>query len=276
MFHPAVVRNAPWSVSKLGKITSCPRAFWHNYKQKDRSESTMESRVGNVVHNVQEHSLLGAEGTAEDKLIQESLKEELSGPEYDIALAKLEGVKAFAKRAEAFEKARGVVTKEVEGRFAITREFKSCDYESKEAFVRGRLDYMAITMTRTAMVVDHKTGKKKASVDDHATQLQIYAIFVLAKYPEIEWVKSGIHYVGDPDLVWMPVFSAAEIKKKLHPWLVGVLNRQANNLVQVEADVAHAKPSALCKWCSYSKEKCPEGKAEVERRAEIDRAKAAV
>lgn len=275
MFHPAVLRHAPWSVSKLGTL-SCPRSFWHRYVKRDKgTASGSESKVGSVVHNVQEHGLLGSETSTEDRLIQESLKGELTGAEFDSAQSKMEGVEAYTKRIKAWEARRGVTVREVEGFFAMDRNFKACDYEdtNPDVLLRGKIDYMGITDSLIAVVHDHKTGKKKP-VDDHATQLQFYMLLVLAKYPYLKGIECAIHYVGDPELQWMPLFTADDITKRLRPWLVGTLNRQATNLLRVEGGTAPAKVSPLCKWCSYSKDVCPEGMAEVARRAEADRVKA--
>lgn len=265
MFHPAVLRHRPWSVSKLGTL-DCPRSFWYRYVLLDRgTETGSESKIGSVVHNVQEHSLLGHELSEGARLDQEADKALLTEEERASAGQRMEGVKAFTERVKVWEEKNEVVDRVVEGSFAIGLDWNKCEETDKNVLVRGRIDYVGVTPRGLARVVDHKTGKKR-EIDYHTTQLHTYGLLTLPRYPHIKAIQAGIHYVGDPELHWLPVISAYDVVNRLRPWFVTTLNRQTTNLVQIEQGKAKAKPTPLCGWCSY-KDKCPEGKEYLERRA---------
>jgi len=265
MFHPAVLRHRPWSHSKLGTL-SCPRSFWFRYVLKDRPpEKGSESKIGTVVHNVQEHSLLGHELSEEARLDQEAEKALLTEDERESAEKRIEGVKAFSERIKVWEAKRGVTVREVEGAFAIRTDWSACEDGDPDTLIRGKIDYMGITNSGLAVVVDHKTGKVK-EIGYHTAQLQTYGIMTHSRYPDVKGVQGVIHYVGNPQLHWMDPISSYTIVHTLRPWLITTLNRQATNLVQIERGKAPAKPTVLCKWCSYL-DKCPEGQRYLEKRA---------
>jgi CRISPR/Cas system-associated exonuclease Cas4 (RecB family) len=125
--------------------------------------------------------------------------------------------------------------------FGITKDWKACDFEADDVWIRGIVDAMYIK-DDVMHILDWKTGKER----DYADQLNMYATIMLAIHPEINKVTMEICYI--------------DLNKKSS---YGHMTRDTfeNNkqaiidlVTKIENDDIYApKPDYLCRWCHFRK-----------------------
>lgn len=87
----------------------------------------------------------------------------------------------------------------LEGEWAFDTDWNPTDW--KAGWLRVKLDaYVALT-PQHAVVIDYKTGKRFGNEVKHGEQLQLYALSVLLRYPEIRAVTAELWYLDVNDLV---------------------------------------------------------------------------
>lgn len=126
--------------------------------------------------------------------------------------------------------------------FGFTKDWEPCAFTAGEVWLRGILDVLSLN-NNIAYVADWKTGKER----DYEDQLKLYAVMVMAAYPEIDEVKLEILYVDGKKKV-----SYGSIKRTdfegLRDWVT-------SRILKIEADDIYApKPSFNCKWCHFRKD----------------------
>jgi CRISPR/Cas system-associated exonuclease Cas4 (RecB family) len=124
----------------------------------------------------------------------------------------------------------------------FTKDWEPCEFAAGEVWLRGVLDVLSLNNT-TAYVADWKTGKER----DYEDQVKLYAVMVMAAYPEIEEVKLEILYVDGKKKVSYGSIKRADFEV-LRDWVT-------NRILKIEADDIYApKPSFNCKWCHFRKD----------------------
>ena len=87
-----------------------------------------------------------------------------------------------------------------EVKLAVDEAWQPCDYDNeKVAYLRGRLDLISIER-ETAHVIDYKTNWQAQS-EAHVLQsyqLGIYAVLLMAHYPEVQVVNANMDFVRVP------------------------------------------------------------------------------
>ena len=124
----------------------------------------------------------------------------------------------------------------------FTHDWVPCGFSEGVVWLRGVLDVLSLN-NNIAYVADWKTGKER----DYEDQVKLYAVMVMAAYPEIDEVKLEILYVDLKKKV-----SYGSIKRTdfegLRDWIT-------SRILKIEADDIYApKPSFNCKWCHFRKE----------------------
>ena len=74
-------------------------------------------------------------------------------------------------------------------KLGITENLEACDFYAKDVWFRGIAD-LVILDDDLAWVVDYKTGKSAKYADKG--QLELMALGVFAKYPQIKTVRAGL------------------------------------------------------------------------------------
>lgn len=128
-----------------------------------------------------------------------------------------------------------------EHQMALDRQYRPTGWFAHNVWVRGIADVLVVN-NKKAIVLDWKTGKVKPD----SLQLQLFAVFVFAHFPEVttvftvfQWLKVGksdtaLYHRSDLEELWAPF----EAKYK-------ELDEAAR------LDIWTPKPSGLCKnWCS--------------------------
>ena len=124
----------------------------------------------------------------------------------------------------------------------FTHDWVPCAFTAGEVWLRGVLDVLSLN-NNIAYVADWKTGKER----DYEDQVKLYAVMVMAAYPEIEEVKLEILYVDLKKKVSYGTIKRTDFEG-LRDWIT-------SRILKIEADDIYApKPSFNCKWCHFRKD----------------------
>ena len=204
----------PWSFSSLDMFVSCPKKFKHIKILKDsREEEESEALVwGNRVH----------------KALENYLRDGVPLP------SGFEAFQDYAARLKAIEG-----EKHIELEAAVTADMTPTSFFAKDVYSRGKIDYLVVNGNR-AVVIDHKTGKKK-----HTRQLALMALYVFLLFPQVDEVQSMFCFVPGGDFIrerWL-----RENINQIFDLFAADIQAYKRAL---EEDVFVARPSGLCNgWC---------------------------
>jgi hypothetical protein len=268
---PEYVRqHAPWSISKLGVIQKCSQQFDFSYTNKlpgGPPVKSKELRLGNAVHKVLELCLNGS--TVEDAMPFGEAEGDLVSAEVEELRSFEENIRAFVKRSAEFcEKYAATsgdvvypVKRLIEKSLSVDFDFKSRAFFDKKGFFRGKVDVGFITPEGHVTLIDHKTGKE-GEASEFTDQFKVYAILLLAKYPEIVSIKSAVHFVRTGKMLPLGTVSAETIRNEYGPWLLAYTAEAAKKLALPVAPIPDVDPATgksqtwICNWCAYKTE-CP-------------------
>lgn len=156
----------------------------------------------------------------------------------------------FKSLAAKFKK--GTVS--LEGEWGFDKEWQPIDW--KLAWLRMKLDANIHLSNTHAAVVDYKTGRKFGNEVKHGEQLQMYALAVFLRYPQVEHVTAELWYLDVNDLTRLDVTRPIGLRQ-LKPF-----DKRGRKMT--EATEFPANPNAhSCRYCPYHPAKgtgdCPHG-----------------
>jgi hypothetical protein len=129
-----------------------------------------------------------------------------------------------------------------EHEMGVTVDLRPCDFNDKDAWVRGIADLLIIDDENlTARVVDYKTGNNKYPDRD---QLKLMALMVFAHFPHIRKVTGALLFVVKNDLV-----KASYLRGEAEEYWWDYRERVARIEKAHETGVWNPKPTPLCGWC---------------------------
>lgn len=200
-----------WTFSSLDKFVTCPKQYYHLRVARDFVDPPSPQKDwGDLVHRCLEMYV------KEGKPLPKGMTQWKS---FVDKLLRLPG---------------DVYTEEP---FAIDRNFQPCEWD--DAWSRGIADLFILHNDR-AVVLDYKTGKRKDS-----DQLCLYALYVFAHHPQVEFVHTCFAWLKDQK-VDKQTFHRSEISD-LWAKFLPIVSR---------LEIAHDKnqwpprPSGLCRrWC---------------------------
>lgn len=277
-----VLRQAPWSISKVGVLDLCMKQFMHKYIEKlKEGKKSGASRVGVVAHAILEDGLRTPNADLQSVLRTQAEEQQLSREELIEVSAKMSPIADFIKRIETFKANNGVVEEFIEHKLALNERHEACSFfETKDAdgnitskpLLRGVVDHAMRTSDDFLIVLDHKSGRKK-DIGEHSTQFYAYMALATAAFPWLKGVQAGINYIGEPKVDWFPRFdnrpgawTREEIVRIVFPWLQQFLNRTAVKLSQIDAGNVRPETGWQCLYCGFSSV-CEKGQEELDRRA---------
>jgi CRISPR/Cas system-associated exonuclease Cas4 (RecB family) len=269
-FDPLVLKYAPWAVSKVNTLELCPRQFSLQYVAKEKQgPKSSDSKVGTTAHLVLEEGLKKPSTPLYEYAKKLCDEVKLLSKEAQQVIDFVPAIRGYIERIDSFKVQTGVTVHEIEHKLAISTAFEKVEFFAKENnILRGVLDQLMITRDQIAILVDHKSGKKKR-IDEHNTQFNVYRILICATYPEVQGVQCGINYIGAPKLDWSPrpdrtsgAWTRREVERQLHPWLEHYLNSLVRRLKLVDQGEKEPRPGWQCSWCGYT-HLCEEGLAAV-------------
>lgn len=133
-----------------------------------------------------------------------------------------------------------------EKNMGLDNKWQPTGYWSDDIYLRAKLDVL-VTGGPTAVVIDWKTGKRKADY----TQLKIAAIAVFQTFAETLQVKTGFAWLK------FNVMDRADFKREEVPTLIDEIQPRIDAIQEAqENNVWKPNPSYLCTWCPC-KPTCP-------------------
>lgn len=203
-----------WSLSRLQSFESCAAKYKYQYLDKLPSTPNPAMARGLMKHKVMEDYMNGVGGALPTELAH-----------YGIFL-------------DAARQKNG----KAEIKLGLKRDWTPCDFDDPEVWWRGVLDLLVLEEVQ-AIVYDWKTGK---IYDSHDDQKFLYAIAVLATYPDLMQVRA-IHVYLD---------QGKNREKTLHRDQAFIL--RGGYEVRVDRMQSSPEyipnPTFMCRYCSFSKE----------------------
>lgn len=87
----------------------------------------------------------------------------------------------------------------LEGEWAMDRNWHPVSWNSREAWLRLKLDAIVHLSEIEAVVIDYKSGRKFGNEIDHAEQVQLYQLVTFLRFPKLELVHTELWYLDQPD-----------------------------------------------------------------------------
>jgi len=211
----------PWSYSSLTAFETCPKRFKLTRLDKVVVEPASEAMThGNLVHKALELATTG------EKPLD----------------AKFKQYQPIVERLRANPGKRLV-----EYKFGLTRSLRPTEFFGKDVWVRGVIDY-ALVQPKTAIVLDHKTGKPKIDHD----QLKLFAAVAFSVFPYVEKVKTGYLWLAYNKTDTM------DFTKDDLPEIWGDFGTRVQRMEHTfKTGDFPPKPSGLCRaWCPVGRKLC--------------------
>lgn len=255
-FESHIIDGGPWSISKLGTIEKCSLQYDYKYGRQKQPELVQfaESRVGTAVHKALELALGGANVSA--AIAQAIDMYELSSVETEEVDARVDQIEKFVERMAAFRNKHGVQEDCVEQKWGMGTDLAWTGFfgdkkRDAKVFFRGVVDYAMYTRSRDLIIIDHKSGKARG-LEYYQTQLRVYALMGLARFPEARGVQTAINFVLADQIEWDKFAPAEKIRKEYAPWLQEHMSKVCAGLLEEPTP----NKTKLCDWCGY-KPICP-------------------
>lgn len=218
-----------WSYSRLKNFESCPKRHWHVDLKKDVKEEESEAlQYGNVVHEILAQRI--AKGTELPPFHKPTLE-----PWVD---------RVFTFNGKDVREHGAKVL--VEQKFAITKDFGSCEFFDRAAWFRGVGDVIWL-LGPLGYIGDWKTGK----IVEDSVQLALTAQCLFAHYPALQLVRSQFMWLKED------ATTTADLKRSDMPALWAKLWPRIEALQRAHDETSYPpKPGRLCRrWCPVSQ--CP-------------------
>ena len=239
--------NGPYSVSSLEQFETCPKQFAFARIDLLPQGAGTERDVGSAIHSLLERYAkhLLAKGWATDPDAFEQFAIEVEG---DAALS-VDGIidfRSMLPKLAAYELPRNVTDVEVEGSYALDRDWKPVEWSNPAARFRGRID---LTYRQGGLVVvdDYKSGRRilGQSEVENSLQLRTYGWVKLQDAEEILIRFLYVRYGAE---------RKALVRKEA---LADVPRDLERRMAKIDAERDFdARLSPLCHWCAW-RNQCP-------------------
>jgi len=131
---------------------------------------------------------------------------------------------------------------EAEESWAVTSEWKRCEWFSNIAWCRSKTDaHLYVPEEKEVVVIDFKTGRQYPS---HKDQAELYSLKGLLFYPEANVATVEFWYLDSGDL------RTYEYNRKAVKPLTTRWNRRADEMTREKKFAPN--PGSACRWCPYS------------------------
>ncbi len=251
----------PWSFSKVQKAKRCQYEFYWTYVEpQEPAERAEFLLIGNGVHFILENAL-------------ETVFKRKRPLNYDLLnyflekfrtlepSIKKESVKPFFPNILRYANAQlrrigKLRFYHSELSLSMDREMLPLkDFEAKEVFLRGKLDFVFGTED-TLYIVDHKTNRNRDFSNRIKTQLRWYALLASSFFPEFERFALEVHNVryGTVNRFIFTRSDVLDFKLRLIP-LIDMLEEEF--LGKSIEELLPSPHSTVCRWCDF-RHICPQ------------------
>lgn len=210
-----------WSFSRYNTYAQCPAKFKYQNIDKLPTPTSDAMEFGKTVHKAAEDYLLGRRP--------------------DI-------IPELETRTDLLHALKGLDTR-VEQNWGFARDWSPTGW-FKEAgkpnpWLRAKLDVGIDYGDGSFEVIDWKTGKKRG---DNQEQMQLFAVAVMAKYPNVHTVNTRLSYTklqpGEASETYGEYF------RQDYDTLVKTWERRVKPMM--EDETFEPTPNRLCGWCPFS------------------------
>lgn len=130
----------------------------------------------------------------------------------------------------------------LEGEWGFNKDWQPTDW--KMAWLRVKLDVCTTLTPQHVAVIDYKTGKRFGNEIKHGEQLQMYALSVFLRYPQVEHVTAELWYPDVNDL------ASLDIVRPVGMRFLKPFDKRGRKMT--EATEFPPNPNAhSCKYCPY-------------------------
>ncbi len=191
----------PLSHSRITLGNKCPYAFKKKYVNKTEKPAILTADIlirGTVFHEIVAEANKYCISKGEQVIMGNAVK---IAPRYAAKLSDeyYEDVLHLCRNWDDYHMIENPETAKAEVKLAVDPLWQPIDYDSEDAFLRGRLDLVSID-GETAYVVDYKTNWQAQPEAEvlKSYQLGIYALMVFAHNPEVQIVNAYMDFVRVP------------------------------------------------------------------------------
>ena len=223
-----------WSASGLKDYEQCPYRVKLAKVDKIEQPTHPAAARGVAIHNIAENYVMATEGDIEESALPFMAEWETKiFPPFQTRFNRLRSLYADGKI-------------EVEGEWAFTTDWEITDWNAPNAWARMKLDVLEHQSDTSAIVIDHKTGRKFGNEISHANQGMIYAIGTFMRYPQLEFVETNFWYLDHDE---------ENPQRYSREQAMMFLPRLTDRATIMTSDTQfEPKPSKFnCKWCAYNK-----------------------
>lgn len=207
-----------WSYSALSMYEQCPRKFW-------------AVKIGKKVNDENRSNV---QGDDEHQSLQHYASKGIGLP------STLAALKPVVDKLNALPG-----EKYVEQKLCLTAQFVPCSWNDwNNVWVRGAGDYVKVNGER-AWYWDWKSGSKKGT-DDTEDQAELTSALIMAHYPGVNKVVSGIHFYRH-NQINPHVLERNELPRVWNGYISRVHALEQAKLT----DNWPTNPTPLCGWCPY-------------------------
>lgn len=243
-----------WSYSKYKDYKACPRMAFLKYlnpETKKMDDGNLYTERGERIHKGAEDYINGTRRTLPKEL------------------------KHFAEDFKHLRKIRKHVLTEKQG--VMKENFREIipnfDFDKAKwwgpdspwFFCKLDIEYRVPEDPSNAVIVDVKTGKIREA--EHEEQLEIYALYVFVKYPDVDTVDSGMWYADENDELERRYTREEDFKRLLKKW-----TKAPKALLADEKFAPKPSTGFPCSFCKFAKGRsghCEHG-PDAEEAAKID------
>lgn len=223
-----------WSYSRLIDFEQCPYRYKLKYLDKLPEGEKAAADRGTAIHQAAEDYVRG---------LSKKLAPELNKFEHEFV----------AMRREFKE---GNVS--LEGEWGFARDW-SAHSNWRTAWLRMKADAVVFRKAEaSAIVIDHKTGRRFGNELKHGEQVQLYALATAIREPWVKNIHVELWYIDQDELV-PNIYTREQALSFVRPF-----DNRASKIEKAhDADKFPPNPNVFtCKWCPYGPNKtnvCPHG-----------------
>jgi len=225
------MKYAPYSFSKIKTFQQCPKQFEWKYVNKkdlddDYTDPTFFQR-GRFIHQYIAKRLAGGSGDI-NGYIDIDVDDKLSLIESADKMFENDYINmTFDFDITEIEK-------------PIKLDYNLITTDTKEYAINGYIDYFAV-QGNLAVIVDWKSGKYREN--PRYDQLELYAIWVLQNYEDVDEIDLVFYYIEHDKFVMKTVTLDQVIKFR---------NNLGNNISEIEnSEVFNINPTRECTFCPF-------------------------
>lgn len=269
-FSEAALRLAPWSVTKIKSAKKCPFRAAKTYVEReeekwDASMDNSSAAVGVKIHAFMELMLEHfpkdqfPDDVALNKLGIIMLRKVLD--DNDLTINERDSIEnlydssvMLCQRLLAHVYSSPGMQTFIESELAVDKDLQPVEYKSPESFFMGKLDFLMVSRTGAAGLLDHKTSQW-ATLNGQSLQLRSYEVLVLCSLKNklkedynihLSSFASGVVFNATNEIKW----DASQTAEKVETSGVSAFVELVNGVAE-EVDKQTIRRGNHCLQCGY-------------------------